>query len=237
MLCLQRCFQLDTTALELLLAASAQPAARLSALALSHLLLEHWPGRALPRSQPASTATAHLTTAPHSDQPLHSVETEGTSAQQTTGDRASLQISFLPKGRTSGLKILALHNCIKVSSVALQTVSNACPELQMLLLGGCSFSISQGRPEPRLGANGSFAQPGHHRPSHWLQSLDIPVDGALAGGLVEAALCLQHLQVLELSHAPPGIAPALAADLALQKRTVQVVDLCATEGVQVCHLR
>ncbi len=40
------------------------------------------------------------------------------------------------------LQILSLHNCTKLRSTALSAIAGGCPQLRMLMLGGCSLSLT-----------------------------------------------------------------------------------------------
>lgn len=226
---LQRCYQLDTIALTLVLTASAQPAASLTTLAVSHLFLYNWPSAAQSLhtfQAQAQAKSSTFDTAP-SQLVLFTAEPAVGSQQPASGCTEACAKPLAP--RTSGLQILALHNCTKVSAEALQCLATACPQLEMLLLGGCSFAPAMSR----AGELGSPVLLPRRQPQHWLHCMDIPVDSALVHSLVEPASRLPHLKLLELSHAPALTAAAVAADLAQQRNRVQVVNLCNTEGVQV----
>ena len=40
------------------------------------------------------------------------------------------------------LQILSLHNCTKLRSAALSAIAGGCPQLRMLMLGGCSLALT-----------------------------------------------------------------------------------------------
>ncbi len=40
------------------------------------------------------------------------------------------------------VQILSLHNCTKLRSTALSAIAGGCPQLRMLMLGGCSLSLT-----------------------------------------------------------------------------------------------
>lgn len=93
---LQRCFQLQHTALTLLLAASTHRLSKLLSLSLSHLDLSQW---YFHRTSPSST-----------------------------------------------LKILALHNCTKLTLHGLHAITAQCTLLRALCLGGCTLDLIDHEP-------------------------------------------------------------------------------------------
>lgn len=40
------------------------------------------------------------------------------------------------------LQILSLHNCTKLRSTALSAIAGGCPQLRILMLGGCSLALT-----------------------------------------------------------------------------------------------
>ncbi|EFN57472.1 hypothetical protein CHLNCDRAFT_142986 [Chlorella variabilis] len=210
-LTLQRCFQLTAAALTDVMAAAARPGSRLSSAALSHLSLAGWP--------------------------------------EESGGAA------LPRSR---LRMLALHNCGKLSGAALQAIAASCPQLEVLMLGGASFVVeeetaaaAEGGEAGRLPADPALPCPCGEAAHLYQQALDAVLEGApaLGGGFggyvadVAAQLAvmscrLPHLRVLELTHAPLGLVPALqrlAATepllLAGRPEPLQVWDLTSAASV------
>ncbi|CAL8468662.1 g8202 [Coccomyxa elongata] len=115
---LARCFQLTSEALSDALRAAACPTSRLRTIALSHLDLSSWPP-----APPAGDAPS-----PHDEDEAGGLPLE-----------TALPLGFPPVGR---LKILSLHNCAKISGAGLAALGRSCPQLHMLLLGGCTLAPS-----------------------------------------------------------------------------------------------
>ena len=242
-LMLQRCFQLDSEALTQLLGASAARGSRLRCLALSHLGLGAWP---LPRfaaalggvveapapvELPAVAAEEEGGEANHAQQPAPSREVPAAPPLLKAAEEEAEAPAPIAGG---SLRLLALHNCGKATAAGLQALARACPSLEALFLGGCSFAIGvlapsagDGAPPPRFPR--AFAPAGG---GAWL---DVPAlrgqltaavakyaaRGALPGGVMGAwvgdvavelalvAAMLPALRVLELTFAPPGLVPLL----------------------------
>ncbi|BDA43357.1 probable Ankyrin-3 at C-terminar half [Coccomyxa sp. Obi] len=236
---LARCFQLTSEALSDALRAAACPSSRLRTIALSHLDLSSWPP-----APPAEDASS-----PHDED-----EASGRPLQ------TALPLDgFPPVGR---LKILSLHNCAKISGSGLAALGRSCPQLHMLLLGGCTLAPSlpsgylgphqpaatEGFPSPRAAGplrvigvvdEGLFF-PGARS---GLQMLREAVEGSCAGrvgasaGAVEL-LCgivraLPHLRVLELTHFSAAVVDGVRALCSTTgKPALEVWDLCRLQSVQ-----
>ena len=48
------------------------------------------------------------------------------------------------------MQILSLHNSTKLRSRALSAVAESCPQLQMLMLGGCSLALTPAAPSSSM---------------------------------------------------------------------------------------
>ncbi|KAL4859919.1 Cortactin-binding protein 2 [Chlorella vulgaris] len=160
----------------------------------------------------------------------------------------------------SQLRMLALHNCGKLGSAALQGIAIACPELEVLMLGGGSFLLEEELPACDE-AGGIAADTTASTASTQLPSADgerlhqtalaavlqgSPALGAafstyVAGVATQLALMarkLPQLRVLELTFGLPQLVPALQhlalnEPLLLEGRShpLQVWDLCSASSL------
>lgn len=104
---------------------------QLNAAALADVLA----AAAAPGSRLACAALSHLSLAAW---PEACPASSGPPAPAAApGDASALP----PAGQ---LRMLALHNCAKLSSVTLAALAAACPRLEVLMLGGCSFAVGEG---------------------------------------------------------------------------------------------
>lgn len=138
---LQRCYQLTAGVLSASLAAAAGPDSRLGCAAFSHLDMNKC-SNMLPLSAAADddgSAPEAATTDPVAEAaplPLCSPRSLRPEAAAARG---------------GSLRMLALHNCSKISGGNLHDIALACPHLQHLFLGGSTFSVDEPRlwgPEP-----------------------------------------------------------------------------------------
>ncbi|KAG1663279.1 hypothetical protein FOA52_006320 [Chlamydomonas sp. UWO 241] len=180
---LQRCFQLNGAALAQLLgschADGALPSLR--CLAMSHLALAgidaQLAGALLARVQrPAGDSEGQgqghgtLAAGNHCDGSGQSPGTGGDDASGDSGSRGSgsnvateaapapecavgPSTMRMQRATTIGLTLLALHNCTGLGAAALRALADACPRLEVLLLGGCAIGDSP----PRSSAGGAGA--------------------------------------------------------------------------------
>lgn len=135
---------------------------------------------------------------------------------------------------SGGLRALALHNCSKVEGRALAALAAACPQLEVLMLGGSALvldelegasgaSNSSGFGEDEKDASSALQLPAAEA-THLYQAAQAtllegpaPVLGigfaayvaGVAAQLAALVVRLPRLRVLELTFALPGLAPAL----------------------------
>ena len=132
---LQRCFQLSPSALTSALLAARLPKSRLATVLLSHLELDAWP------AESQSLPTGFL--------PSPVIAEEMTCSPKDLGETADIIPEQLLQGQptgTSALRVLALHNCKKLTSQAMAAIATAAPRLQALLLGGSRFAAAAAEP-------------------------------------------------------------------------------------------
>ena len=222
-LSLQRCFQIDDTALDELLEAAASTRQQLRCVALSHLQLQHWP-TALQGSAPVTALEVELASSP--DRPISPCQ----------------QPSLPTQLAGSGLQVLALHNCSGITSQGLQAVAAACPQLHMLFLGGSTIQIpKQSQAGCAPGSNYipmlnsiprsraatlagvlRVAPSCHHPSAH-----------PIAAHLAQLVLQLPQLLLLEITFLPYGVRSVLCSLLAESpyNRPVHVLDLCESKSI------
>lgn len=121
-LSLQRCFQAKDDVLSELLATAASSKQTLRCIAVSHLQLQQW------------ATSSDLST--ELNMSVQSGTVQEMEATQTVPKQLHASVR-----QSSQLYALALHNCQGITSAGLQAVVTACPQLQMLLLGGSNLSI------------------------------------------------------------------------------------------------
>jgi hypothetical protein len=274
--CLQRCFQLNASALTQLLRAAAAGAVPLQCLALSHLNMDGWPwaGAGQRDSSGSSSATenssfqqavsvafervgaaarsrlAELRTTQHGPaavlalapaqayglQPPHSAagaassitgsssitlhdsdldeddEEEGDEGGQGGGAEtasssarpshdgcsahmgAPLGLGTYPQQHpvVTNIQVLALNNCDRISALGLCALATACPRLQVLLLGGSTYS-------PLRASSGGAVAAGAAATGH------------MSGAALPASLQLQPRVRAELANTPAAVSVMGAA--------------------------
>lgn len=157
------------------------------------------------------------------------------------------------RGALSPLRVLALHNCSKLTAEGLGSLAAACPALEVLCLGGCAtlladlgnedLSQADSAAAETLDQSGAAAMAAHH-PLNGLNRAELTTLAAslalprvplgaysrwlrdAAVELAAIALQLQRLRVLELTFCPPGLAKAARHLLGSTRPSVQVWDLC-----------
>lgn len=267
---LQRCFQLTSSSLAAFLrpAASAGAGAgaagsglRLQFLGLSHLNLSQLQLQVSQHSDtlhaddtPPDTHTSATGAGPSAD----SRAIGGTSHDSAAAASTSHMVP-LPASVGGGLRMLALHNCTQLSAGVLLQVAAACPQLQLLLLGGGAFLQRTGPSHTAahdLAPQLQLLCPSSAGPTNVAEAINQAVESspALAAfnastpvhnhlstisiSLVAAALCLPQLQVLELTFMPPTVVPTVTRALELLRdelglpATPVVWDLTQQDGVQ-----
>ena len=239
-LSLQRCFQAKDDVVSELLTAAASTKQALRCIAVSHLQLQQWAA----------------------DTPL-SINT-GTEEQDTTmqdADKQPLPQELVLQSHGSRLYALALHNCQGITSAGLQAVATACPQLQMLFLGGSTLSITkstaataasaQGQipllnsvPRSRAAAITTLLQ---RTPARWH-----PAARQIATELAALSQQLPQLMLLEISFLPHGVrqelqlllqdmgsgkTPSTAGEMYDSTRAVHVLDLCECSSIAAAATR
>lgn len=128
------------------------------------------------------------------------------------------------------LRALALHNCAKLGAPALAALAGACPQLEVLMLGGAGLALEGDEPATAPGSDagddggdstlplgGAEAAP-FYGAAHaaMLEGPSLPMGAAFAAYVAGVAAQLAalvarmpRLRVLELSFALPGLAHAL----------------------------
>ena len=225
-LSLQRCFQTKDSALDELLEAAITSKQSLQCIALSHLQLQQWPAAATPLSMQAAKDSDQddLSSSPdHVPEVLH--------------DRICPAASAVAG---SSLQALALHNCHGITPAGLQAVAAACPQLQMLFLGGSTLQV------PRQ--QSSVVSPGQ---IPMLNSIPRSRAATIAGVLQKSPSCfhpaakpiaaelaalflqLHHLVLLEITFLPHGTRLELRSLIAdsCSNRHVQVLDMCESKSI------
>ncbi|KAL6756845.1 hypothetical protein V8C86DRAFT_3096329 [Haematococcus lacustris] len=151
-LALQRCFQLDSSALTHLLQAAAAGRLPLRCLALSHLDMEDWPTAA---AAPASAAANAPTPLPAPTSTLTPTPTPTSGAIPSTSrhraGRVTLELTMPAQQHTTQATeqlVLALTNCTRLSLSSLAVLAQVCPRLQLLLLGGSTWCPPPPCPPP-----------------------------------------------------------------------------------------
>ncbi len=151
---LQRCFQLNAQLLAALLAAAAQPRARLQLLAMSHVDFGAFPFAGA-NSSAGAVAGQQQQQAPL---PLAAlVQAALQAGAGACGAPPPTAVELLLRGgrpgagpgdppalRFSSLRILALTNGTRLGPAAMHALPLACPLLEHLLLGGCTLPGSSG---------------------------------------------------------------------------------------------
>ena len=225
-LSLQRCFQTKDSALDELLEAAITSKQSLQCIALSHLQLQQWPAAATPLSLQAAKDSDQdgLSSSPdHVPEVLH--------------DRICPAASAVAG---SSLQALALHNCHGITPAGLQAVAAACPQLQMLFLGGSTLQVPK--------QQGSVMSPGQ---IPMLNSIPRSRAATIAGVLQKSPSCfhpaakpiaaelaalvlqLPHLVLLEITFLPHGTRLELRSLIAdsCGSRHVQVLDMCESKSI------
>lgn len=237
-LSLQRCFQAKDDVLCELLDAAASSTQTLRCIAVSHLQLSQWAANTKPQSN------------------INTAEDIGASQE-------GHNVGTMPKHITSQhmqgsrLYALALHNCHSITSAGLQAVATACPQLQMLFLGGSTLSISsttaaataapQGQipllnsvPRSRAAAITTLLQ---RTPARWH-----PAARQIATQLAALAQQLPQLMLLEITFLPHGVRQELKALLEATHMgtsdraqyscpVVHVLDLCECSSIAAAATR
>ena len=153
------------------------------------------------------------------------------------------QITSIPTHiATSGLQVLALHNCSGITAEGLQVIASACPQLRLLFLGGSTIQVP--KQSPVAGSSSSSYIPMlnsiprsraatiagvlrkapscHHPSAHFI-----------AAQLVELVLQLPQLLLLEITFLPHGVRSELRALLGDSPcdRPVHILDLCESKSI------
>ena len=206
-----------------LLHAAASTKQQLRCIALSHLLLLHWP-----KAVQSSPAEAEDELASSSDSSvLHS-------------QHISTSLPSLPGG--PGLQALALHNCHGITPQGLQAIAAACPQLQMLFLGGSTMQV------PKQSKGSSVAGRTY---VPMLNSIPRSRAATIAGVLKKAPSCfhpsaqpvasellkivlqLPQLLLIEITFLPYGVRSELRSLLvdSHSSRPLHVLDLCESKSI------
>ena len=227
-LSLQRCFQIRDDALAELLEAAATTKPQLHCIALSHLLLLHWPKAVQPSA--ACSDSDHELASSHDRSTSHAVDISPVPTSLMGG---------------SGLQALALHNCQGIAPQGLQTIAAACPQLRMLFLGGSSFQV------PKQSRASSAAGSGF---TPMLNRIPRSRAATIAGVLKKAPSCyhpsarpiaselaqvifqLPQLLLVEITFLPYGVRSELRSLVDSQcSSPVQVLDLCEAKSITACR--
>ncbi len=140
----------------------------------------------------------------------------------------------------SSLQALALHNCHGITPAGLQAVAAACPQLQMLFLGGSTLQV----PKQQSSVMGPGQIP-------MLNSIPRSRAATIAGVLQKSPSCfhpaakpiaaelaalilqLQNLVLLEITFLPHGTRLELRSLIAdsCGNRHVQVLDMCESKSI------
>jgi hypothetical protein len=130
------------------------------------------------------------------------------------------------------LRMLALHNCSKLSGAALEAIAAACPHLEVLMLGGSALALEEpsadglaaAGDDDCTGGSGAAAAASQASSQQYFyqQALATVLEAApslgfsfcsyvaaMAARLAGLACRLPCLRVLELTFALPGLVPAL----------------------------
>ncbi|KAK9829332.1 hypothetical protein WJX72_005233 [[Myrmecia] bisecta] len=138
---------------------------------------------------------------------------------------------------------------LELTSAGLRALAEGCPQLQMLLLGGSTFSAALSSPQEQL-------QTPPAEPAMWWHRTDVarllgtaaglpsrgasgssrlqPHNGVLVRELVALASKLPALRVVELTFFPPGVAEAVADGLAEEATFAPplIWDLCRRSSLR-----
>lgn len=225
-LSLQRCFQTKDSALDELLEAAVTSKQSLQCIALSHLQLQQWPAAA---SQPSAQA------AKDSDQ--DSLPSSPDRVLEVLHDSICPAASALAG---SSLQALALHNCHGITPAGLQAVAAACPQLQMLFLGGSTLQVpnqqSRVKSAGQIPMLNSLPRSRAATIAGVLQNTPScfhPAAKPIAAELAALVLQLQHLVLLETTFLPHGTRLELRnlLDGSCGNRRVQVLDMCESKSI------
>lgn len=224
-LSLQRCFQIKDNALADLLEAAATCKQSLRCVALSHLQLQQWSTNA---PQPITQAAKDIPEVVSS-----------TPGQQLLADDCTGPVPSCLAG--SNLQALALHNCHGITPAGLQAVASACPQLQLLFLGGSTIQVPKQSTRSAM-SSGQIPM---------LNSIPRSTAATIAGVLQKAPSCyhpaarpvaaelaalvvqLQHLLMIEVTFLPHGTRFELRDLIAdsCSSRAVCVLDLCESKSI------
>ena len=240
-LSLQRCFQAKDDVVSELLTAAASTKQALRCIAVSHLQLQQW--------------------AADTPLPINNGTEEQDTTMQDVDKEQSLPQEVVLQSHGSRLYALALHNCQGVTSAGLQAVATACPQLQMLFLGGSTLSITkstaataaapQGQipllnsvPRSRAAAITTLLQ---RTPARWH-----PAARQIATELAALSQQLPQLMLLEITFLPHGVrqelqllmdnmgsgnTPSTAGEMYNSSCAVHVLDLCECISIAAAATR
>lgn len=147
---------------------------------------------------------------------------------------------WLPQGQASAdamsqLRILALHNCMRLAAPALLSLATACGgSVRYLLLGGGTLAAVQAVPDTELPAAATeHISAAFPRASN---SESQQAQSAVALALVAMVLSMPSLEVLELTFFPPAVLAALRTVLAdsrlpSRRAPIAIWDLATPAGV------
>ena len=198
----------------------------LQCIALSHLQLQHWPAASAPLNTQAAKDSDqdNLSSSPdHVSEELH--------------DRLCPAASVLAG---SSLQALALHNCHGITPAGLQAVAAACPQLQVLFLGGSTLQVPKQQSSVMIPGQipmlNSIPRSRAATIAGVLQkspSCFHPAAKPIAAELAALVMQLQHLVLLEITFLPHGTRLELRSLIAdsCGNRQVQVLDMCETKSI------
>lgn len=246
-LSLQRCFQAKDDVLSELLEAASSSKQALRCIAVSHLQLHQW-GDARPSTEQSPGLAGN-------DEAV-------IQQQQDSAPSISKQLSAQTQ-QISKLHALALHNCQGITPAGLQAVATACPQLQMLFLGGSTLSISSARavaavaPEGQIPMLNSVPRSRAAAITTLLQRTPVrwhPAARQIATELLSLAQQLPGLMLLEITFLPHGVRQELASLLSSADTNmctdinstqtklsstgrVHVLDLCEQSSIDAAATR
>jgi hypothetical protein len=153
---LQRCFQLDSSCLVELLAASCHPASQMAALAVSHLDMRSWPeGGRLAAAVDKYQEQLQQVLVPAQASAAGAAAGGGCTGTDAADGGHPVRLPSpvqLPALGASRLRVLALNNCTMLTLPGLGALTSSCTALEYLFLGGASLAPVQRQVEAELGA-------------------------------------------------------------------------------------